>query len=493
MENDSLKSANKVVLATNWILDAFLMLGYLLEFGKGAKTLNYIIVFSLMVLLPMAAATLLYLKDNESRLMKFVTLGGYFIMYVFVMFTATPDRMLVYVYMFPILLIYFLYFDIRLIVASCSLAVAVNAAKIAYYIFFLDLKDDGTTALYLIEIASVIIYGYSMIASTRISNRFNSDKLRHIETEKAKQGAMLEDVLKTASVLDRNSREVYRIVGELAQQTEIATEAVHEIARGSSDTASNIQIQSGLTQNIQDLIVDTSRASEEMGKISENTAQAVAEGMKTVGELERKSSAVNENSENAHKLMIELKEKSEEILKITEIISGISEQTSMLSLNAAIESARAGEAGKGFAVVAEEIRKLAAQSKDSANGISTIINQLYQQSDKSVEAVVGLRRMNEEQNLLVSRTREIFGEIAAKMEGVSGNVGRVNEKIGAILTSNNEIVGRISEISAVSQEVTANAQEASALTGQNIEKAGQARAYVSELIETSEQMKKHMG
>lgn len=492
MDNSSLKSANKVVLTTNWILDAFLMLGYLLEFGKGTKSLAYILAFSLMVLIPMAIATLLYIKDSESRLMKFVTLGGYFIMYVFVMFTATPDRMLVYVYMFPILLIYFLYFDMRLIVVGCGLAVAVNVAKIGYYMFFLGLKDGEMTTLYLIEAASVIIYGYSMIASTRISNKLNAEKLRHIEAEKVKQGSMLEDVLRIASVLDRNSGEVYRIVGELAQQTEGTTEAVHEIARGSSDTASNIQIQSGLTQNIQNLIVDTSRASEEMGKISENTAQAVAEGMQIIGELESKSLAVNTNSENAHKLMIELKEKSEEILKITEIISGISEQTNMLSLNAAIESARAGEAGKGFAVVAEEIRKLAAQSKDSANSISSIINQLYQQSDKSVEAVLELRRMNEEQNRLVSRTQGIFGEIASRMEGVKDNVSEVNEKIGAILTSNNEIVGRINELSAVSEEVTANAQEASALTSQNIEMADQAKAYVGELIETSEQMKKYI-
>lgn len=492
MKSSNLKSTNRFVLTSNWILDAVLILGYFIELKKGTKTITYIIEFNLMVLIPMAFATFLYIRDNESRLMKFITLGGYFVMYIFVMFTAAQDKPMVFVYMFPIILMYFLYFNIKLIVVSCSAAFSINLAKIVYYMFFLGLKDDAWTTNYLIQGASVLLFCYTLVTSTRLSNEFNTEKLRNIETEKMKQGSILDDVLRIASILDKNSREVYRIIEELAFQTDAATTAVHEIAKGSSDTASNIQVQSELTQNIQSLILDTSKASESMGEISGSTAEAVAEGMKIVEALDKKSAALNINSDNACKLMLELKAKSDEIRRITELISGISEQTNLLSLNAAIESARAGEAGKGFAVVADEIRKLAAQSKDSANSISVIINQLHQQSDKSVEAVMELRRMNEEQNQLVARTQGIFGEIASKMSGVRDNVGRVNEKIGAILTSNNRIVESISEISAVSQQVTANAQEASALSSQNIEKADEAKEYARELIETSEQMGRYM-
>lgn len=89
----------------------------------------------------------------------------------------------------------------------------------------------------------------------------------------------------------------------------------------------------------------------------------------------------------------------QEIGEATKIITAIAEQTSLLALNASIEAARAGEAGKGFAVVADEIGKLADQSNTSAEQIRQTIDNLLEESEKSVEVM-------ESVNVLVASSRK---------------------------------------------------------------------------------------
>lgn len=488
-KNNALQSTNKVVLIINWVLDLVLILGYILEYVKGSKELSYILTMVAMVLVPMLLATFLYFKNRQSNYIRFITIAGYFIMYTFVMFTASPDKLLVYTYMFPILLMYFLYFDLIFIIVNCSIAVTINVVKVIYYISALNINDSAATTNFTIQFASILLFSISLIASSTLSNRYSQEKIRNIKKEKDRQESILDDILKTAAILDRNSKEVYRIVDELAESANITTKAVYEIAEGSSNTASNLQFQSELTHSIHNLIQDTSKASKNMGDISASTSDTVAKGLEIVEALNQKAEIVSENSDNAFRLMNDLKEKSNEIRKISEFITGISDQTNLLSLNAAIESARAGEAGRGFSVVADEIRKLAAQSRESANSIAVIIKELQHHSDLSVDAVVKLKEMNHEQNEQIADTMSIFKDITLKMDKVKENVGFVDIKIQNILDSNDKLVGSINEISAVSEQVTANAQEASALTNQNIEKVEQVKEHVRELISTSESMK----
>jgi len=485
------RRVNRFVLILNWGIDLFLIAGYIIEYFKGAKTLSYLLVMMAIIVIPMVTATFIFLKNNRSNIMKYITLSGYFVLYGFAMFTAPPERLHVFAYMFPIVLSYFLYFDLKLVLAASVAFTSVNVARIVYLTFFLGYNSSYDTTNYLIQFGCVLMFAVSLMYSTKISNTFSEEKIRDIMEEQSKQENILTDVLEIAAVLDKNSKEVHRIVKELEEFTNTASNAVMEIEKGAADTASNIQVQSGLTHDIHGLISDTSKDSEVMEQISVNTAEAVAEGMEIIEVLNEKSDDVSQNSDSAYNIMLDLKQKTDEIRTITDLISSISEQTNLLSLNAAIESARAGETGKGFAVVADEIRKLAAQSKESTDGIIRIINELYDQTDRSVEAVLKLKEANEEQNALVSRTMDIFTGISQKMNEVRENVNRVNDKVSKILEANNKMVESINEISAVSEQVTASAQEACALSAQNIEKAREAGVYVEELIETSMQMSKY--
>jgi methyl-accepting chemotaxis protein len=387
---------------------------------------------------------------------------------------------------------YFLYFDLKFLIWTCSISILLNIGSILKNIFILDLNNPSITTDYTIQFCVAVMYCFSLVLSSKLSNKFNHDKLESIENEKQKQKGILSEVLKVASVLDNNSKKVFDIVDDFAASTKTVSGSVLEIAKGAAETAETFSLQTSLTHDIHKIIEESSEISAEMGILSEDTSKTVNDGMGIINDLGNISAIVNENNANMSNIISKLKEKSTEILKITDIISSISDQTNLLSLNAAIESTRAGEAGKGFAVVSEEIRKLAAQSADSASSITMIIADLNEKTDISVEAVVKLTSANEKQSRLIAETQQIFKTILSKINEVNENVVLVNERISNILNANNKIVNCIHEATAVSQQASANASQVNDTVEHNLENAVLAQDLVMELMNTSKQMEKYL-
>lgn len=150
------------------------------------------------------------------------------------------------------------------------------------------------------------------------------------------------------------------------------------------------------------------------------------------------------------KAMDLIREESNEIANIIQVIGGIAEQTNLLALNASIEAARAGEHGKGFAVVAGEIGTLAGSSAEAAQNITDLIH-------KSIAAVNNGVAITDE---TVHRMDGI-GKIS---EDISAHVSQITETMKKQDSYLQEMISSAEEISAVVDENTASAQESSALS-----------------------------
>ena len=204
--------------------------------------------------------------------------------------------------------------------------------------------------------------------------------------------------------------------------------------------------------------------------------------------LNAKATDADGISKQAEMTMKELKQKSLEIHQITQHITAIAKQTNLLSLNAAIESARAGESGRGFAVVADEIGKLASQSQVFAGDIANIIDDLQNKADQTVEAVGNLSVVSQEQNQLIKEVNEDFESINDRIKTITDSTENVNAKVAQVVQSNMSIVESINDISAVSEETTASSEEASSMSMANKDLTEEASLYMEELVQLSKRM-----
>ena len=201
------------------------------------------------------------------------------------------------------------------------------------------------------------------------------DVLRNL-IEKIKKGSG--DLEHTAASVDNGVRAAGdKITGTSATMEQLAA-SMEEV----SATVINI------TENIESIRKDITVMADKTGEGLErvDSIRQKAEGMKADATASQVSAAdMVARISGELSTAIEQSKQVEEINKLTDEILSISSQTNLLALNASIEAARAGEAGKGFAVVADEIRKLADESRNTANGIQNISKMVTE----SVENLAG--------------------------------------------------------------------------------------------------------
>lgn len=133
-------------------------------------------------------------------------------------------------------------------------------------------------------------------------------------------------------------------------------------------------------------------------------------------EIAAESEGLLETGVGLGRLSKEVVERIKTSQEITSIVKKISAQTNLLGLNAAIEAARLGELGRGFNVVAEEIRKLAASTKDSIDKIEHIVNGLQDASGRVAEEAMQVEKTANQQVGAIHQIRDVTAQLYELIE-----------------------------------------------------------------------------
>lgn len=253
---------------------------------------------------------------------------------------------------------------------------------------------------------------------------------------------------------------VIAMVNNLRQMIEHINTAAHELDSSSHQmSGTSIQVnQSSEQQMVQ--LDQTATAMNEMTVTVEEVARNAQHASSSVEETNGYSNTGISVVANMHASIATLVDGIEKVVVVTnkleqetvriggilEVIDGISEQTNLLALNAAIEAARAGEQGRGFAVVADEVRNLANRTKESTNEIQDMINRLQ------VEAKQSVSLMNV--NVTDAQTTLSLSDDANKaLEAICASVSTIQDMNNQIATAAEEQTHVAAEINASIVEI----------------------------------------
>lgn len=206
---------------------------------------------------------------------------------------------------------------------------------------------------------------------------------------------------------------------------------------------------------------------------AEELSASVEEIARQVSASSAKTAQASNDAEGASGTINDLKESSDTIGKVVNLINEIAEQTNLLALNATIEAARAGDAGRGFAVVASEVKSLAQQTATATGEIGSQVTAIQTDTDTSVSAV------NEVAGL-INELHEIATAIAAATEEQSAATVEISRNVLEASEGTQEVSSSITRVSETTSETSMRAQE----LGESAMKMGE---MVSRLKEQSEE------
>ncbi|ELJ8547250.1 methyl-accepting chemotaxis protein [Vibrio cholerae] len=281
------------------------------------------------------------------------------------------------------------------------------------------------------------------------------------------------DVNATVTQLRHTVESLVRISTDVASaSTELATVMTQASVNSDQEKQEVEQVASAVNQ-LQSTAQSVTDHAHSADGAAQQANQLASQSLRMFEESHRATAKMAEQLTEAAQVVNQLKEQSERIGNVTEVIRSISEQTNLLALNAAIEAARAGESGRGFAVVADEVRMLAARTQTSTQEIQAIIEELQNQSNTANSSMhSSLSQLEQNQSL------------AAK---VSASLTEINNSISALGQINAQVATASEEQSQVTKDINRNLSNIYELVSQNVTGITQSAAASHELSDLAEQ------
>ncbi|MCL6689048.1 methyl-accepting chemotaxis protein [Pseudomonas sp. R3.Fl] len=268
-----------------------------------------------------------------------------------------------------------------------------------------------------------------------------------------------------AEAFNRFVARIHESIREVAGTARQLHDVSQLVVNASNSSMANSDEQATRTNSVAAAINELGAAAQEIARNAADASHHASDASHQAGDgrqvVEQTIAAMNQLSEKisyASTHIEALNSRTVNIGQILEVIKGISEQTNLLALNAAIEAARAGEAGRGFAVVADEVRNLAHRAQESAQQIQGMIEELQVGAREAVNTMGESQRYSLESVEIANRA----GQRLASVTGRISEIDAMNQSVATATEEQTAVVDSlnmdITEINTLNQEGVENLQ-----------------------------------
>ncbi|TKH19182.1 HAMP domain-containing protein [Bacillus wiedmannii] len=259
---------------------------------------------------------------------------------------------------------------------------------------------------------------------------------------------IIDKVKQTAEQVSSSSQELSVSTKENSMAVQGIASSIVELRAGVQSQETSVPKYLGIVYEMEDRMEEITNIAKQMAKESEGTKHHSVKGNGVIEQTINQMNIIQNAVQDLSSIIHSLETRSKEISDIVNVITGISNQTNSLALNASIEASRAEATGKGFAVV-DEVRKLAEQTEASAKDIAKLIEEIQVETE---EAVVSMQKASKEVGSgmkLVESSGAFFEKISKSAQSVTKQVRVVSRNSSDILQNSQNIVRVVNELSLI--------------------------------------------
>ena len=274
-----------------------------------------------------------------------------------------------------------------------------------------------------------------------------------------------EDAMGTAFkiMVERLSSQINEItdgVNVLASSTSEIMASVTQMASSAAETATSVSETTTTVEEVKQTAEVSNHKAKEISESAIRTTEISREGTKAINNTIEGMNKVKQQMESIANMVVSLSEQSQAVGEITATVNDLAEQSNLLAVNAAIESAKAGEHGKGFTVVAQEIKNLAERSKDATAQVGGILKDIQ----KSVSSAVMATEEGGKAVVEGLKLTEISGKT---IESLSDSVDEASNVMIQIAASSQQQLEGMDQMVSAMENIKESSVQAAASTQQS--------------------------